>query len=125
MKHIPTLPKIVLNILLYIFYVLIISLVFSFVFPQILTFLDKPIPDVNDPIFYKTQIVILVLVLIVTVIARKYLYIWFCHYHDEEDKRVEKKNQTNDTAKKETKKAKVESDTFDDEMKIYIDKEIK
>jgi hypothetical protein len=119
MKHIPTLPKIALNILLYIFYVLVISLTFSFVFPQILNILGKPIPEVNDPVFYKTQIVILVLVLIISTITRKYLYIGCCSYSEDEVKEVPVKKQ------KEKKKETVESESFDDEMKIYIDKEIK
>ena len=113
MKHIPILPKIVLNILLYVFYVLVVSLTFSFVFPQILSVLWKPIPDVNDPVFFNTQIVILVLVLIVTVIARRYLYIWLCNFDEEEQKWKEKKIYK-DIGKKETKKTKVEPETFDD-----------
>ena len=79
MKHIPIWPKLLLNILFYIFYVLIISLFFSFAFPQILRILDKPIPEPSDPLFSKTQIIIIVGVFIMTVILRKYLYLWTAH----------------------------------------------
>ena len=121
MKHIPIFTKIALNILLYIFYVLVVSLIFSFVFPQILTLLWKPIPNIDDPIFYKTQIVIIVLVLIVTTIGRKYLYIGCGHCQDDEVKKITPKKKKKEQIIKEI----VESESFDDEMKIYIDKEIK
>lgn len=123
MKHIPTLPKIVLNILLYFFYVLVISLIFSFVFPQVLVVLGRPIPDSMDPVFYKTQIIILVLVLVVTLIARKYVYI---SLGSEEEITKHKKNPSANK-KKDIKniKEKKEPENFEEEMKIYIDKEIK
>jgi hypothetical protein len=131
MKHIPIFPKIVLNILLYIFYVLVISLGFSFVFPQVLTLLEKPIPHPDDPIFYKTQVLILVCVLITTMIFRRYLYIWVCNGWS--SRREENEGISKPKIKETLKQEKGEEENplkkiekaFDDEMKIYIDKEIK
>jgi len=75
MKKLPSALKVILNIILYIFYVLAASLAFSFIFPLVLKIFGANILNANDPIFGKIQIFIIFLVLIVTVILRKHFYI--------------------------------------------------
>jgi hypothetical protein len=141
MKNIPTLPKIVLNILFYLFYVFVISVIFSFVFPQILILLEKPILDPLDQIFYKVQVLIIVFVLIITIILRKYLYISLCSHNEsikkdlgtpwewkikiKKEEKVQKTVVTSEKKKKKEKKTLDGNEVFNDEMKIYMDKEIK
>lgn len=74
MRNTPTVFKVIVNILLYVFYVLVASVAFSFIFPLVLQVFGKEILDGNDPIFAKIQIFIALLVLIVSVILRKYFY---------------------------------------------------
>ena len=64
-----------INIVLYIVYAVLISLMFSFAFPQILELLGKPLLEVNDPFFDKVQIVIMISVLLITAVLRKYFYV--------------------------------------------------
>ena len=67
--------RVILNILFFIFYILLASIIFSFTFPSILVLLWKDVLSPTDPIFDKIQIVILVLVPVFTLIFRKYFYL--------------------------------------------------
>ena len=134
MDKIPLFPKIILNIFLYFLYVFIVSLIFSFLFPQILLILWKPILDPSDPFFYKTQVMIAVFLLFFTMIFRKYVYISINSFEESDQKNTS-------IQKKETKKKDIFSQppqkdissqknkdvqTWEDiGIKIYIDKEIK
>lgn len=67
--------RLVLNILFYIFYVLLASLAFSFIFPSVLVVFWKTVLDPNNPIFANIQVWILIVVLFVSLILRKYFYL--------------------------------------------------
>lgn len=67
--------RVVLNILFYIFYVLIVSISVSFIFPTILVLFWQDVLDPTNSIFDLIQIAIIVLVLIFSLIFRKYFYL--------------------------------------------------
>jgi len=100
--------RIIANILFYIFYVLIISIIFSFSFPILLQLFWKVIINSWDPIFDKIQYTIFILVLIITIIFRKKFYLPI--FIDEESNKEE-------IIKKEIKKEK-KYFSFDDEVLV-------
>jgi len=67
--------RVVLNILFYVFYVLLTSIAFSFIFPTVLVILWQDVISPIDPIFDRIQIAILILVLLFTLLFRKYFYL--------------------------------------------------
>ena len=67
--------RVILNILFYIFFVLITSIAFSFLFPSIQTLLWYEIWNINDPRFINIQFWIIIVVFIFSFIFRKYLYL--------------------------------------------------
>ncbi|MDD3646820.1 MAG: hypothetical protein PHH06_05460 [Candidatus Gracilibacteria bacterium] len=73
-KHI-RISRVIINILFYIFYVLLASVIFSFVFPLTLKISGKSVLNPSDPIFVKIQLAIIVLVLVATVIYRRFFYL--------------------------------------------------
>jgi len=102
--------RIIANILFYIFYVLVISIIFSFSFPILLQLFWKVIINSWDPIFDKIQYTIFILVLIITLIFRKRFYLPI--FIDEELNKEEE-----EIIKKEIKKEK-KYFSFDDEVLI-------
>ncbi|MDP2090486.1 MAG: hypothetical protein Q8K30_02710 [Candidatus Gracilibacteria bacterium] len=82
MKKKINLYRVVLNMLFYIFYVLLVSIIFSFIFPSILLMLGKDILDPTDPIFEIIQVAIVVLIFIFTLILRKYFYLPIFSSHE-------------------------------------------
>lgn len=78
MKDLPVVFKGIINVLLFLFYVLVVSFAFSFLFPLTLKIFWAEILDPSNPIFAKIQIFIFLLVLFVSVILRKYFYIPVC-----------------------------------------------
>lgn len=67
--------RIILNVLFYVFYVILASVSFSFIFPTILVILWQDIIAPNNPIFDTIQIFIIVLVLLISLLFRKYFYL--------------------------------------------------
>lgn len=67
--------RVLLNVLFYIFYVLLVSIAFSFIFPTVLVIFWKVPLNPNNPIFDNVQIWIVILVLILSLIYRKYFYL--------------------------------------------------
>lgn len=130
MRDLPIVAKTILNILLYIIYVLVFSVLFSGIFALYMYYFSESSLNPNSPIFANIQYFIAVLVLLISLILRKYFYIWAAR------KEVTLKVESNNyTAKKKPVKAKktiktklvedkiVEED--EDEIKIYVEKEIK
>lgn len=66
--------KIILNIFLFFVYMILVSILFSFIFPLVLVILWKSVLAPWDPIFDKIQISIFILVFVVTIIYRKTFY---------------------------------------------------
>ena len=118
--------RIILNILFYIFYVIIVSIAFSFIFPTILVVLWQDVIAPNNPIFDTIQIIIIVIVLLISLLFRKYFYLPI---------REEVKNDNKEKIKfKEYKKKEEKIEDIDDkkiwtndelELDIKIGKEIK
>ncbi|MFK7779945.1 MAG: hypothetical protein QM490_02260 [Candidatus Gracilibacteria bacterium] len=126
--------RVLLNVLFYIFYVLLVSIAFSFVFPTILIIFGQEVLNPSNPIFDSIQIGIIILMLIFTIIYRKYCYLPISNKHViEKVQKLEKvktkkvKNKLKAVkeekiVKKITKKVKLEKTL---ELDIKIGKEIK
>lgn len=124
--------RVILNILFYIFYVLLVSIAFSFVFPMLLVILWKDVWLSNDPKFATIQTWIIVLVLIFSLIFRKTFYLPILEKVEEkkvEDIKTEKTEKNNSEPVKEkevtmgyTERVKLEKNP---ELDIKIGKEIK
>lgn len=116
--------RIILNVLFYVFYVILASVSFSFIFPTILVILWQDIIAPNNPVFDIIQIFIIVLVLLISLLFRKYFYlpikekietkkeVKFKEYLKKEDKK-----------EKEIDEIKIEDDI--QELDIKVGKEIK
>lgn len=122
MNHLPIMAKVFLNVFLYCVYVVLTSLIFSLLFPIILQVLGKTVLDPMNPVFLKIQIFIAVLVLLLTLILRKYFYVAL--------KSAPVEIQESYTIKKAQEKVQKKPEikmqaTEDDEIKIYVEKEIK
>lgn len=130
-KSLPKIFRLALNIWWFLVYTFVFSIIFSFLFPIILKLLWKQILNPADPIFAKIQLVIAIIVLGITLYFRKYCYMSLSDDNEQYTK-VEKlniKNKRKDDTKDDTKddfKFFVEQENDDeDELKIYVDKEIK
>ena len=135
--------RVILNILFFIFYILLASIIFSFTFPSILVLLWKDVLSPADPIFDKIQVVILVLVPVFTLIFRKYFYlpimdkysIWKSESKKEiikeklKDKKINKveeiKYEEKIVKKDEKKQEIIDKDDNSPKLDIKIGKEIK
>ena len=134
MKDFPAWAKVMINIILFCVYLVFVSIVFSLVFPLVLQlFGQQPINPIN-PIYVKIQYFIAILVLLISLVFRKYFYISL--KTPEEKVVVEKKesytaskkkqvNSTKQAPKKKTAPKKVEKKENDEDIKIYVEKEIK
>lgn len=74
MRDLPTAAKVIINTVLYVLYVLVASIAFSFIFPLVLQIFGKGLLSPNDPVFVKIQIFIAFLVLVITIIMRRHFY---------------------------------------------------
>ena len=110
--------RVILNVLFYMFYVFLVSISFSFIFPTILVVIWKDVLSPKDPIFGSIQIVILIIVLIFSLVFRKYFYLPI------RDKSVITKKIANENIRKEKVKE-IKRDENSPELDIKIGKEIK
>jgi hypothetical protein len=140
MRDLPIAAKMVVNIILYAVYLLFASVIFSFIFPLVMQIFGQDILNKNDPIFSKIQIFIAILVLLLSLILRKNFYISLKnpdYLKKVEIQKIYSNNlktgeDTTDIKKKHKKHHKhhkhnhgPEYDNEDDEIKIYVEKEIK
>lgn len=132
MKDFPVVAKVMINIILYVVYVLFVSVVFSFVFPLILQAFGQEIIHPSDPVYSKIQYFIVILVLLVSLVFRKHFYVSLKPEQEEikvevkESYTASKKKQVNSTKAKTTAKKQSPKKSKDDEdIKIYVEKEIK
>lgn len=124
MRDLPFMARLFINILLFCIYVLISSVIFSFLFPLVLQILGKEVLDPTDPVFIKIQIFIIFFVFLVSIIFRKYFYVLANAKEHVETYTFENPEHRYTKSKKKVKKeTRVEAD--DDEIKIYVEKEIK
>ena len=149
MRQAPLIFKLIINFVAYIGYTIFLSIIFSFAFPFIQKLMWKELYNPTDPIFTKIQITIAVVVLIITLIFRKYFYLSLRKYNDipediveeimEEKQELEKDwlnfdMKTDDTEPKKNPNKENEyvfkmddkdNEEDNDNLKIFVDKEIK
>ena len=124
MKNIPNVIKMILNILLFGIYSLIWVIIWDWLINWFIpNMLGKEIPSISDPIHMKVAILVIVFIILITGLLRKYFYL-SCKKNTNES--ILKNKSVIEKAEKELEKLKVEKkEELDNEMKIYIDKEIK
>ena len=118
--------KIIVNAFLLAFYILFSVIFWNFLFWLFLTIFEKTVPDSTDPIHLKIAILVTFLTLLVSLLFRKYLYLEvfsslraICLSRSLKDKNLsnnEFKTQKNELNEKESK---------EEELEIYVNKEIK
>ena len=103
MRDLPVVFKAIINILLFVFYAVLAGVLTGIAYGWVLTLLGKSIPHQSNPVNTKIFILVALVVLIVTMVLRRYFYLCL-----------------------ENKKQEVVVDTTQDEgLKIQIEKEIK
>ena len=102
----PLFIKIILNVVFYIVYVLVISLLFGLALWALLNFFDKPLIEDWTIISYVLQAFVAIIVLFVTILYRKYFYIKI----ESENKEIKQKEE------------KIEEKEWEDELEISIGK---
>lgn len=118
MKNIFIAIKVLLNVVLWFVYSLIWVVLSNFVFAWLVPILlNKTVAPAYDPVHLKIAVVTVTVITILTIIFRKYLYLSL---------KFKIKSKKKDDSKRHNKKLKMKKDEKeDDEIKIYIDKEIK
>jgi len=112
--------RIVLNVLFYVFYVIVVSIAFSFIFPTVLVILWQDVISPNNPIFDTIQIIIIILVLLISLLFRKFFYLPI-----REKAEINTKKEFKKYKKKEVKEEEIENKNDKIELDIKIGKEIK
>lgn len=121
MRLIPIILRILANVILFCLYALIAIITINFTYGLILVNAGKVVPGSEDPIHMALAIASTWFIALITFILRKYFYISFAR----NEKIILKEKTVIKEVIKEVKETKQKEDIFDDEMKIYIDKEIK
>jgi len=75
MRDLPLVAKLIVNIILYIVYVVVFSFIFSGIFAVYMYYFTDSSFNASSPVFANIQYFIAILVLIVSLIFRKYFYI--------------------------------------------------
>ena len=120
MRLISTILRIIANTFLFCLYAFIAIIIENFIFGLIMVNVWKTVPWTEDPIHMALAIATTWLIALITFIFRNTFYISLFR---EGSKVVEKKVIIEKVI--EVKEDKVEEESFNEEMKIYIDKEIK
>ncbi len=115
MRDLPFIMRAIINLILYVIYLLFFSIAFSFIFPLILQTLGKPIMNPTDPTFAKVQLFIAILLLLISLIWRKYFYL--CG-RTNDNMIVLEEHIT-------SKKPKFDKNEKQEDIKIFIDREMK
>jgi len=124
MRYIPTAFKIIINMFFFSVYSLIWIIAENFIYGLIMTqWLWKIVPNAQDSVHLKLAIITIVLVLVLTFFFRKYFYISIFWKNNDITTELPK-NYIKKTTKKEPKKAE-RVILNEDEIEIFIDKEIK
>jgi len=95
MKNIPIAMKIILNFIFFVIYWLISMNLVNFIYDLILNFSWRSVPPPNDPIHLKIAWTVLLFVLILTIIFRKYFYLNVLKEKKIKSGKVEKKDNKN------------------------------
>lgn len=130
MKNIPAAIKILLNIIFFVIYSVIWIILWDFIFWWLIfKVLWKTIPWDSDPIHLKIAWVVLVTILVITALLRKYFYL---PVSIKSDNIAPNNTKTSEKKPVKEEKVEIEEETKEEKlaeawekMKIYIDKEIK
>lgn len=117
--------RLILNILFYVFYVLLASIAFSFLFPTFLVLFWKEVLLSSNPIFEYIQIWITVVVLLITILWRKYFYLPLRENLVSEKIQLNKVINRNEEIQKEEVHKEENKQANKPELDIKIGKEIK
>ncbi len=118
MKNLPVAIKIVFNIIFYVLYSVITMNIINFLYDFFLHLSWKVVPASWDIVHLKIALVVLIFMLILTIIFRKYFYFSLAK---QEIKYSKKKVNTKDNKKEDIK---IEEEN-DEGIKIYMDKEVR
>lgn len=111
--------KILVNIILLSFYILFSIIFWNFLFWLFLTIFDKVVPWKDDPIHFKIAILVIFLTLVISILFRKFFYLPVFSWIKEIA--LSKNNSKSDISKINGKI----KEPKNDELEIYINKEIK
>ncbi len=123
MRQLPPMVRWILNVVLYILYVMFFSVVFSVLFPLVLQLFWQPVWDIHDPRFAKIQIFIAIFVLLISVVFRKYFYL--TAPDSSQKKTLDYTSSTNASQSNTVSYTKDIKDKAWDDIHIYVEKEIK
>lgn len=119
MKILISFIKIVLNIFFFIVYSLFSIVLVNFVYGLVLTKMWISIPDSTDSVHLKMAVLVVLVILFLTILFRKYFYLNVCFKKDIKENKISK-IENDKTVIKESPKVEIE-----EEIEIYINKEIK
>lgn len=124
MKNLLSVLKWLVNIILLSLYSIISITIVNWIYGLVVSkLMDGSVPWSADPVHLKMAVIVFVVVLIVTLLARKFFYFRiFWEENEIENKEIKKKIVESEKLLEEKKKE-IEKEV--EEMKIYIDKEIK
>jgi len=127
MKNIPIAIKVLINLVFFVIYSIISMNLINFIYDFSLHFLWKIVPKSNDIIHLKIAWVVLILVLIFTILFRKYFYVKI--NNKEKIIKNKKVNPKISKASIQIQENLIQKDNNEklgeNKMKIYLDKEIK
>lgn len=113
MKTLLIILKVIVNALLFMFYTLVFIIASNFIFWLVLdVVLNKDVPWSDDPIHWKMAVLVIFLSLLVTLLFRKFFYI---NIFSSEKKKISNEKKDTDS--------KIEPN--DEDLEIYVNKEIK
>ncbi len=114
--------RVLINLILASFYVLISIIFWNFIYWLILSILGKQVPGPQDPIHFKLAILAIFLSLIFSLLFRKYLYLSVISLFRDFVLKIEKKEKKINSNNEGT----INKDSsLEDELEIYVNKEIK
>lgn len=122
MRFIPTILRIIANVFLFCLYTLVAIVIENFIFGLIIVNSWQTVPGSDHPIHMALAIATVWFVALITFILRKFFYITL---GKKENNKTEEKVVMKEVIEQVEVKQTKEENTFDEEMKIYIDKEIK
>jgi len=117
--------KVFINLILASFYVLISIIFWNFVYWLVLSILGKQVPGPQDPIHVKLAVLSVFLSLIFSLLLRKYLYLSVISLFRDFVLKTENLQKKEKKINSNNEKTIDKDSSWDDELKIYVNKEIK
>jgi len=116
MKVLFIILKSIFNIILFLFYWFISITTWNFLFGLMLTIFDNSVPGPQDPVHLRIAVLSIAFALVVTLLLRKIFYISVC---------TKSCNSENKITTEKVKKTEKIINKEEDELEIYVNKEIK